>query len=102
MNNKTAEAIGMLRGISYGASQAIAEGIIDAVEMLEDALKPEEERNTAMNILSGFHVKCIHCKHGFYEAEPNIVYCQKLLEGVSIEMNPHAYCSFAEREKDDN
>ena len=101
MNYKVAEAIGMLRGVSYGASQPIAEGIIDAVEMLEDALKPLKPAEET-NFPFFFHTKCIHCKHGVYKAKPNVVYCQKLEEGISIEMPPNGYCSFAEREEDDN
>lgn len=99
MNNKVSEAIGMLRGVSYGASQAIAEGIIDAVEMLEDALTPDEEKSKLGFPLFA-HVRCRHCKHGIYDAQKNIVYCQELESGISIEMPTDGYCSFAERENE--
>lgn len=97
MDNKVAKAIGMLRGVSYGASQCIAEGIIDAVEMLEDALEPAPE----INIPLFAHTRCKFCKHGIYEENEKCVYCQKLADGISIEMPPNGYCYYAERESRD-
>lgn len=40
-NEDIQRALGILQGLSYCAEQAISEGIVDALEMLEAALKED-------------------------------------------------------------